>query len=127
MSQAAFQIQSTIIVLLMVIGISLRRDRKKHVPMMLLVIFWDIFLVLQIELTRSAIEKASSVATNSLILNIHVALAITTVILYFFMLYSGRRMLKGDLSIKPTHLRVGLITFVLRIATYITSYFVVIR
>ncbi len=127
MTQAAFQIQSTIIVLLMVIGISLRKDRRKHVPMMLLVIFWDIILVLQIELTRGAIAKASKVATNTMIMNIHVTLAISTVILYFFMLYSGRKLIKGDRSIKPLHLKVGLITFVLRIATYVTSYFIVIR
>ncbi len=127
MTQAAFQIQSTIIVLLMVIGIMLRSDKSKHVPMMSLVIAWDILLVLQIELTRSAIAKASQVTTNPMILNIHVTLATTTIVFYLFMIYYGRKLLKGDLSIKTIHRRMGLATFVLRMATYITSYFVVIR
>lgn len=124
MSAAIFQIQSSLIVLLMIFGVLKRRERQTHVRTMWSVIIWDIALILQIELTRSAINKASKATSNPMILNIHVMLALTTVLLYFFMIYSGKKILNnnGDRSI---HKKAGLTTFVLRIATYITSYWAV--
>ncbi len=127
MSQTIFQIQSTVIVLIMTMGIIQRKKRNIHVPLMVLAIFWDIVLVLQIELTRSAIAKASQALQNPMILNIHVSLAVSTVLLYFVMLYTGRKLLKEGPSIKPLHSKIGKITYILRLATYITSYFVVLR
>ncbi len=127
MSQTVFQIQSTLIVLLMSLGIIKRKNRKLHVPIMLTAIVWDIILVLQIEFTRSAIAKASKAVENSTILNVHVALALTTVLFYFVMLHTGRKLLKGDSRIRSKHALIGKITYLLRLATYITSFFVVTR
>lgn len=120
-----FQIQSTLIVVLMVIGLIFRKDRAKHVKIMGTTIAWDILLVLQIELSRGAIIKASKAVTNEAMLNIHVSIAVTTVLFYFAMIYTGRKLLKGDAKIRPTHMKLGWTTFSLRILTYVTSYWAV--
>jgi len=88
-------------------------------------IIWDILLVLQIELTRGAIAKASAVVTNAWLLNFHVTIAVTTVVLYGFMVYFGRKLLKGDNSVRTKHKALGVLTITLRTLTYITSFLVV--
>lgn len=125
MSQLIFQTQSTIIVLLMTYGVLQRKNRKLHVRTMSTVIIWDILLVLQIELSRNAILKASKAISNPAILNIHILLAISTVLMYFGMLYTGRKVLKNDQNIRSIHKKMGITTYILRILTYITSYFAV--
>ena len=109
----------------MIFGISLRKNRKRHVPIMALTILWDILLILQIELTRSAIDKASKVPTNAAILNIHVSFAITSVILYFVLIYTGRKLLKGDKDIRSKHKLFGWSAFVFRTLTLLTSFYAV--
>ena len=109
----------------MVIGLIYRRDRSKHVKIMGTTIAWDILLVLQIELSRGAIIKASQAVTNEMILNIHVSFAVTTVLFYFAMIYTGRKLLTGDNKIRPLHKKLGWTTFTLRILTYVTSYWAV--
>lgn len=118
-----FQIQSTVIVMLMMVGLYFRNNRKKHVPTMLTVIIWDILLVLQIELSRNAVEKAVKVVTNPLILNIHVLLAVSTVLLYFSMMFTGKKILKGENAYKKKHKFLGLLTVTFRLLTYMTSFF----
>lgn len=87
--------------------------------------FWDIILILQIEFSREAVAKALKVSSNSLLLNFHVTVALTTVILYFVMLWSGRRLWKGDNLIRQKHRILGMTTLSLRTIVYITSYFIV--
>lgn len=92
---------------------------------MLTVIIWDIFLILQIELNRKAVAKATKMLSNPTILNIHVLLAISTVVFYFIMIYTGRKILKKERQWQIWHKRFGLSTVLLRLLTYITSFFVV--
>lgn len=123
-----FQTQSTFIVLLMVYGVYFRKKRQIHVKTMSAVIIWDILLILQIELSRGAIAKASDSmikAPPSELLNIHIFLAVSTVILYGVMVFTGRKMLKGKIKLKPIHKLVGFTTVTARLLTYITSFFVV--
>jgi len=88
-------------------------------------IIWDILLILQIELTRGAIVKASKAVTNEMMLNIHVSIAVSTVILYLLMIYTGRKLIKGDQSIRPRHKALGWTTLVMRTLTFITSFWAV--
>ena len=120
-----FQIQSALILTLMIAGLINRKKRSLHVKLMGGTIFWDILLVLQIELNRSAIIKASNAVTNAMILNIHVTIAVSTVLLYFVMIYTGRKLLKGDNSIKPLHKKLGWSAFTLRVLTFVTSFWAV--
>lgn len=121
MSSLIFQVQSFLIVALMLYGVYHRKIRYKHVKIMKVVIIWDLLLVAQIELTRSAINTASKAMTNPTILNIHISLAVSTVLLYGIVFYTGQKLLRGDESIRKFHKPIGLLTLTVRIATLITS------
>ncbi|WP_127713965.1 hypothetical protein [Halobacteriovorax sp. HLS] len=121
-SAVIFQIQSFLIMSLMILGVYHRKDRKKHVKIMSSAIIWDVLLILQIELTRSAIVKASKVMTNPLLLKVHLFFAIGSVILYVLMVLSGRKLLKGDNSVRQKHKWLGRTTLFFRIMTFITSF-----
>ncbi|MBC7427381.1 MAG: hypothetical protein H7336_02140 [Bacteriovorax sp.] len=124
-SALVFQIQSIIIYSMMVYGISKRKNRKIHVPTMYVVIIWDVILILQIELGRNAVAKASKVITNPMLLNIHVSFAVLSVVFYALLLFTGRKLLKGDHSVKPRHKIFGWTALTLRTLTLITSFFAV--
>jgi hypothetical protein len=124
-SAVVFQIQSILIYLLMIFGISKRKQRKVHVPVMSAVLIWDVLLILQIELTRGAVEKASKAVTNPMILNVHVSFALSSVIFYVLLAYTGRKLLKGEHSMRSRHRVFGWTAFVLRTLTLLTSFFAV--
>lgn len=124
-SATIFQIQSALIVLLFTFGILKRRSRNVHVKTMYAAIFWDIALILQIELTRSAIVKASKAITNPMMLNIHVALALTAVILYFILIYTGRKLVSGQKEVRQKHKLLGWSAYITRILVFVTSFFTV--
>ncbi|MBY0517425.1 MAG: hypothetical protein K2P81_10975 [Bacteriovoracaceae bacterium] len=119
------QTQSFLIVALMIYGITQHKSRSKHVKIMLSAMIWDILLILQIELSRSAILKAAKALSNPAMLNIHVSIAVTTVIFYLFMFITGRKVLAGDNSFLKRHKRLGWITMSLRILTFATSFMAV--
>lgn len=120
------QLQSVCILLLMLAGIYFRRNRKTHVRIMSLAMIWDVILILQIELSRSAILKASQAVDNALILNIHVSIAVSTVILYGFMVFTGRKMLAGENQFRKRHRILGWSTLTMRILTFVTSFWAVV-
>lgn len=120
------QSQSLIIVVMMLIGIVVHRRRSLHVKIMSSVIIWDILLILQVELGRKAIMKASQAMTNPALLNIHVSIAVSTVLLYIVMVITGRKVLAGHSELLPQHKRIGYITFVMRLLTFATSFFAVV-
>ena len=119
------QTQSFLIVALMIYGITQYRARQKHMKIMYTAIVWDVILILQIELSRSAILKASKALSNPLYLNIHVSFAVTTVIFYGLMIWSGRKVMAGDHSVRNRHKRLGYTTLALRLLTLATSFLAV--
>lgn len=121
MSSVIFQAQSFLIVALMIYGVYHRRNRFKHVKIMKTVIIWDLLLVAQIELTRGAINTASKAMTNPVILNIHISLAVSTVLLYVLIGITGTKIKNGNEGLRKVHKGVGIITLTTRIATLITS------
>lgn len=125
-SAVIFQIQSFFIVSLMTFGLIKKSQKMLHAKVMTTAIVWDIILVLQIELTRGAILKAAQMLTNPWILNLHVALALTTVLLSLFLLFSGNQLKKGNLTLKNKHRIIGITTYILRLATFGTSFLAVI-
>jgi hypothetical protein len=90
-------------------------------------IIWDIILILQIEFNRDAIAKASKALTNPRILNIHVLFALSSVVLYFILIFTGRKLLKGNRDILKWHGKFGLLTLIMRTLTFVTSFFAVIE
>ena len=128
MSSAVFlQIQSALILGLMFYGVSKRKQRNLHVKIMSSAIAWDILLILQIELSRSAVAKASKAMVNPMWLNIHVSIAILSVLFYFAMVYTGTRMLKNDQTIRKLHRKLGVTTLILRTLTFLTSFMAVVN
>jgi hypothetical protein len=119
------QSQSLCILLLMLAGVIVHRRRSLHVKIMSTAMIWDVLLILQIELSRSAILKASKALSNPMILNIHVSIAISTVVLYGFMIYTGRKLLAGNNQYRKQHKLLGYSTFSMRILTFITSFWAV--
>ncbi len=119
------QFQSLCIVFTMAFGILVRRNRKLHIKVMSLAIIWDVILILQIELSRSAILKASKAMSNAFALNVHVSIAVLTVVLYGFMIQSGRQIIKGRGDLRKKHKILGFTTFSLRILTFVTSFWAV--
>jgi len=125
MEAYVMQFQSLCIVFTMAFGIMVRRNRKLHIKVMSLAIIWDVILILQIELSRSAILKASKAMSNAFALNVHVTIAVLTVVLYGFMIQSGRQIIKGRGDIRKKHKILGFTTFSLRILTFLTSFWAV--
>jgi hypothetical protein len=125
MEAYVMQFQSLCIVFTMAFGILVRRNRKLHIKVMSLAIIWDVILILQIELSRSAILKASKAMSNAFALNVHVSIAILTVVLYGFMIQSGRQIIKGRGDLRKKHKILGFTTFSLRILTFVTSFWAV--
>lgn len=123
-SAVLFQIQSALILTLIYFGVYIRKNRSLHIKVMASAILWDILLILQIELTRGAVEKASKMLINPIILNIHVALALSTVILYGFMIYHGKKIATGIAKSRPIHKNMGMAVVSARTLTLITSFFV---
>ena len=123
MSAILFQLQSTFVVALLIFGaLQAKKNRKLHQRMMSFAMAWDIIIILQIEITRHAVEKAMTVSNNTMMLNIHVALAVSTVVFYGIVFYLGRKVMQGHTHLIPRHKSLGKITLVLRLLTYITSF-----
>lgn len=121
MSSIIFQVQSIIIVSLLFYGVYKKKNRYLHMKIMKTAIIWDLLLVAQIELNRSAILKASKVVSNPMILNIHVSLAVSTVLLYGVVYYTGTKLHKGDEKMRKLHKPIALFTLTTRVLTLITS------
>ncbi len=119
------QTQSFFILALMIFGITQAKKRSLHVKIMSTAMIWDIILILQIELSRSAILKASKAMSNPMLLNIHVSIAVTTVVFYVFMVLTGRKVLAGNNALKARHRALGYTTAVLRALTFATSFLAV--
>lgn len=119
------QAQSLCILLLMLAGIVARKRRELHVKIMSLAMIWDVILILQIELSRSAILKASNAVANPLALNVHVSFAVSTVVLYVFMVVSGKKMLANVPGVRGRHKVLGYTTVIFRTLTFITSFWAV--
>ncbi len=119
------QTQSFFILALMIFGITQAKKRSLHVKIMSTAMIWDIILILQIELSRSAILKASKAMSNPMLLNIHVSIAVTTVVFYVFMVLTGRKVLAGQNQLMKRHRLLGYTTTVLRALTFATSFLAV--
>ncbi len=120
------QSQSLGILIVMAVGFYFRRQRQKHVKIMSFAMVWDVILILQIELSRSAILKATKAVSNPWILNLHVSIAVSTVLLYIAMIYTGRKLLAGQEQIRSRHRALGYGTLMMRVLTFITSFWAVI-
>ena len=122
-----FQIQNILIIAISYYGVSQWRNRKKHMRIQLTGISLDLLLVLQIEVMRGAINTSLKPMQNSWLMNIHIAMAVTCVLLYPFIIYSGRMLYKGKGPFpryKKLHRRTAITALTLRTLVLITSFLI---
>ena len=117
-----FQLESTAIILVLGFGIYHRRNKKRHVQLMVTGIIWDLLLVVQVEVAREVVVVATKVGSNTLATNIHIGIAIATVVFYVLVILSGKSLYQGNLSLRNRHKFLGWTTFLLRILTFATSF-----
>lgn len=107
---------ATIAWLAMCLGFAVRRrNRLLHVRCMLYCITSDVLLVIFLEITRHAVEKAASFTLNYN-QQIHIGFSLCAMLLYAPAVYLGRKIYLGnsDPRIRLIHRRVGYGAFLLR-------------
>lgn len=116
---------SFLVLLVLVVGLALRRDRSKHPPIMVGAFVADLALVLYLELTRGAIDRASQLASQ--ILTVHVAFAVTTLVANIALLVTGYRIYSGKAAGRTTHRRLAWLFMICRVATFLTAFLIPAR
>lgn len=113
---------STIIVVALVVGLSLRRRRNIHPKIMFSAFVADLLLVLYIEFTRGAVERV--VSGVDLLLWFHVSVSVATLVFYVVLIILGRQLLNGREEKRALHRKLAIIFCVLRSVNYVTSFMV---
>ncbi|PCI31386.1 MAG: hypothetical protein COB53_13300 [Elusimicrobia bacterium] len=113
---------TTVVLVLLAIGLMLRRDSKWHPRFMFTAFSLDFFVFIYLEVTSFIIETAISVPRPILIF--HAVAAFGVLICYFLLIYLGNRILSGDYSKLVNHKTVAYVFVPLRVVTYVTSYFI---
>lgn len=111
--------------LVLATGLALRRDRHKHPPLMAAAFVIDLGLVLYLELTRGAIDRAAGLASP--VLSVHVGFAVTTLVLNIALVASGVALWRGAGGWRGWHRRLAGVFVVTRLATFLTAFFIPAR
>lgn len=117
----AVQAYSTAVLALIGVGLALRRTRRAHIPIMLTCFALDLGSVVYLQLQRDAVQKAASKPTP--ILMVHIAFALTTLVLYAAMTATGTRLARKDVG-RGLHRKLAVVFLACRAGTWATSFFV---
>ena len=118
---------STVVLVLILIGLAQRKNMKVHVPAMLAAFVIDVVLVLWIELNRAAIETVAEDIQNPQdhgLLLFHVSVSLITLGLYTFLTILGFKILKGRRDLLKLHRNWAAVFLLCRLANFITSFWV---
>jgi hypothetical protein len=113
---------STLVLLLIVSGIAVRKKPALHLRFMVAAFIADFVLVLYIEATRHAVETV--IHQTKGLLWFHAAISTLVLAGYVGQIILGRRMLGGVLTSRRTHIITGISFCALRVANYVTSFMV---
>lgn len=111
--------------MLLVLGLALRRDRTKHPPIMVTAFVLDLVLVLYLELTRGAIDRATQLVSQ--LLTVHVSFAVSALVLNIALLVTGYRIYTGKAAGFTTHRRLACAFMACRVATFLTAFVIPAR
>lgn len=105
---------------LLVIGYFKRRCRNTHIKFMCAGIFTDILLVLYLQLTRGAIQKALEFSLE-ILKQLHIGVSTMALLLYFPILYLGYKLSQNptDLKLRKLHKRFAIPALILRTLGFI--------
>jgi hypothetical protein len=117
-----FHTISTLVVVLLIVGVSVRRNRRIHVPIMIAAFAADLASVVAIELSRGAIKKAISAPPPLLVF--HLTVSVTALAFYVVMFVLGERVRIGATHLQPWHRRAAWVFGTCRTANYVTSWMI---
>ncbi|MBL4888563.1 MAG: DUF420 domain-containing protein [Candidatus Lindowbacteria bacterium] len=115
---------SLFVITLIAIGISLRKDRSKHIPIMFTAFAIDVSLVIYLEFTRMAVEKSFGLAGQPLpgpLLAFHIAVSILVLVLYGFQINFGIKLKNGNENIRKKHRTCAMLFILMRLLNFATS------
>lgn len=90
-------ILSTLVLVILAVGIYCRRQRERHIKLMATAFVIDVGLVLYIELTRHAVEAV--VSGSKVLVWTHAAISLTVLVLYVAQIALGYRLLTGQANL----------------------------
>ena len=117
-----FHTISTVVVILLVIGLAVRKNKKVHVPLMISAFSVDLASVVAIEISRGAIQKAVTAPPPLLIF--HVLVSVAALAFYGVMFFLGERVRSGATHLRPWHRRTAWVFGACRAANYVTSWMI---
>ncbi len=105
--------------LLLLIGYANRKNRRRHVPIMLTGIFLDVALVVYLQITRNAVQIALNFSL-AVLQQLHIASATLALVLYFPILYLGSKLVKGSASNdqRLLHIKLGKAAIIFRTLSF---------
>lgn len=118
-----FYIGSSVVLLILAIGIWQRRNRKVHIPLMISAFTLDVLLVLIIEIQRHAVEKLVAQELSPFTM-FHAGISLLVLLLYGAMGYTGYQLAKNNAPFRPWHRSFSIAFVGLRLTNYVTSFFV---
>ncbi len=114
---------STLVLLLIVVGVWYRKRTRVHLRFMLAAFIIDLSLVIYIEATRHAVNKV--VNHTGALLWFHVLVSVAVLVAYVAQIQLGRLILNGFVASRDLHIRMGLTFCALRLINYVTSFMIV--
>jgi len=114
---------STAAVLAIFAGLWFRtRDRRTHKRLMIGAFITDLLTAAYIEITTHVVEQVAREMSSLMLF--HVVVSVGFIVLYFVMFALGRRLDAGREEARSAHRNIGILFLLLRLANYVTSYFV---
>ena len=114
---------SFLVLVIIAFGIYFKKKHKIHYSLMGSAFIIDVALVLYLEITRGAVDKAMHPTGPLLIF--HVAISIAAMVLYLVQFYLGYRYLKGRSGSIKLHRYMGMAFIFCRVTNFVTSFMVV--
>ncbi|MFT7620215.1 MAG: uncharacterized membrane protein YozB (DUF420 family) [Planctomycetota bacterium] len=119
---------ATLAVLCIVAGLVFARNRKKHVPLMFVAFALDIVGLILIEFGPMMLGERDPVSSLSadpgMIKSVHALLATGSLVGYVMQIMSGKKVLNGDRTALPSHIKVAKFFLLTRFGAYITMFMV---
>ncbi|MFN8615342.1 MAG: hypothetical protein U0003_05480 [Vampirovibrionales bacterium] len=121
-NNTVFPVLSTLVLVLIALGLKHRRVPGKHIPLMLSALLIDVGMVLWLEWHRQAVEQVVEGVSGLLLF--HVCVSTLVVVLYIGLLITGIRQAKGIALSTQWHRWMAIAFVVGRLINYVTSFFV---
>jgi len=122
LNSIVFPLLSTLVLILIGVGIKYRKVNRLHISLMLTAFAIDVGMVVWLEFNRLAVEQV--VGGVSGLLFFHVIVSIGVVILYVALISTGMKLFK-KVTLSPALHRNLAVAFVIgRLINYVTSFFV---